>query len=232
MTAVSQRLRRPASAEIYEDLRQSIVRLELAPGSFIYETALAEKYGASRTPVRQALARLERDQLLEVLPQRGAQVAPLSIRLISEAQEVREILEIASIGTLARDWDDGALRYRLIEDQLAENLEQQTDAASRNDVLSFVALDGDFHSLLLGAADNVTLQRHVESVRLHLQRLRYLELEFMHHELRSVEQHRELVALVRENDSDAARQAMAAHLALAADIRHIIYSRRADLFKE
>lgn len=232
MSAPASETRRSASDAIYDDLRNDIVRLVLEPGSFIYESALATKHGASRTPVRQAFARLERDHLLEVIPQRGARVAPLSVRAITEAQTVRESLEITAIGELATQWDRDDLRFRLIGGEIEHNLDQQTRAAHDRDSMAFVGLDSAFHSLLMNAAGNSTLQRCVESVRLHLQRLRYLELEFMRHEHRSVEQHREIIAAVIDNDITTSRAVMADHLALVAEVRETIYSRRSDIFED
>jgi len=145
---------------------------------------------------------------------------------------VREVLEIESIGRLAGMWDDDQLAFRLVADEFAQSLEEQDKAAESQDFAAFVNLDSAFHSLLMRAAGNATLQRCVESVRLHLQRLRYLELEAKRHEFLSIAQHRETVHAVRANQVETARSLMGQHLILAADVRDAIYTRHSDIFED
>lgn len=224
--------KRSLSVAIYEGLRQQIVQLEREPGTFIYENAIAEEYGASRTPVRQAMARLEQEQLLEILPQRGARVAPLSMRKLREAQEVRVILEVASISHLAAKWDSDDPEFRRVERSIVANLAEQDAAADEADYVGFTDLDSAFHGLLMHAAGNETLRQAVEAMRLHLQRLRYIELQVMRHDRYSISQHRDIIALVKNNDVAGAEAALTAHLRHLDDERDDIFAQRADLFQE
>ena len=80
---------------IYALLRHDIVTLRLRPGERLSENELADRFGTSRAPVREALIRLVEDGLIEVRPQRGSFVSPISLRAMERARFVREALEVA-----------------------------------------------------------------------------------------------------------------------------------------
>src|SRR4051812_28202016 len=82
-----------ARDQVYDLLRESIVTAELEPGRQLSENELAGRLGVSRTPVREALVRLRDDRLVEIVPQLGTFVAPISGRAVADAQFVREALE-------------------------------------------------------------------------------------------------------------------------------------------
>src|SRR3954471_16619006 len=86
-----------ARARVYANLRDAIVRADLAPGRQLSENELAASLGVSRTPVREALQRLRDDRLVEIVPQLGTFVSPISTRAVADAQFVREALECAAI---------------------------------------------------------------------------------------------------------------------------------------
>src|SRR5262245_27443007 len=83
--------------QAYETLREAIITLQLEPGKMIYETELAQELGISRTPVREAFRLLLREQLIDVLPQKGARVELISLRKVEETRSVREFLEINAL---------------------------------------------------------------------------------------------------------------------------------------
>src|SRR3954471_10676901 len=86
-----------ARVRVYANLRDAIVRAELAPGRQLSENELAASLGVSRTPVREALQRLRDDRLVEIVPQLGTFVSRISNRALGDAQFVRESLECAAI---------------------------------------------------------------------------------------------------------------------------------------
>src|SRR3954465_11416261 len=90
-----------ARDQVYDRLRASIVTAELEPGRQLSENELAGRLGVSRTPVREALVRLRDDRLVEIVPQLGTFVAPISDRAVGDAQFVREALECAALRAAA-----------------------------------------------------------------------------------------------------------------------------------
>lgn len=87
---------RSAADRAYVLLRQAILDLTFLPGSFLSEAALVDQIGVSRTPIRQALQRLEQEQLIRIFPQRGSAVAPLNLQSFKEAFFIRLSLETSA----------------------------------------------------------------------------------------------------------------------------------------
>src|SRR3954468_21043604 len=96
----------PARTRAYAALREAIVAMELPPGARLSENELAARLGVSRTPVREALIRLRDEQLVEIAPQRGTFVTPISVRGVLDAQFVREALECAAVRLAAEHATD------------------------------------------------------------------------------------------------------------------------------
>src|SRR5579875_1929969 len=80
----------------YQEIRNAIISLQLKPGQMISENELATSLGVSRTPIREALLMLNREALVEILPQRGARVAHINEHKVQEARFVRESLEVSA----------------------------------------------------------------------------------------------------------------------------------------
>src|SRR3954454_20202107 len=96
-----------AGLAVYDALRNAIVTTELEPGQQISENEIADKLGVSRTPVREALARLRDDQLVQIVPQTGTFVAPISVSGVDDAQFLREALECSAVRLAAERADRG-----------------------------------------------------------------------------------------------------------------------------
>ncbi|MGC0252060.1 GntR family transcriptional regulator [Pseudactinotalea sp. Z1748] len=222
--------RQSLSVQIYTELRHEIATLQLRPGTMLFENSLAARYETSRTPVRQALTRLEQEELIEVLPQRGAQIAPLSIQRILEAQEIRNSLEVTAIRKAAELWRSSELRFRRYDEQIRENLREQDHASSQGDLASFARLDGEFHAIFMRVAGNLLLLHMVEQARVHLMRMRYLELRTMRHDERAIAQHRRLHQAVRSNDAERAVLILIDHLQLLTAARAELVAAHTELF--
>lgn len=94
---------------VYRRLRSDILACRLTPGAELHEMDLARGFAVSKSPVRDALLRLENEGLVEVLPRKGYRIAPLSIEMARELFELREVLEPACLTTAAETADDEAL---------------------------------------------------------------------------------------------------------------------------
>ena len=137
---------RPANESIVSALRGEILTMQLAPGDLLSEPEIGKRYGASRTPVREAFAQLRDEGLVETFPSRGTFVTRLSTERIRGAQFLREAVEVAVVERLCTKGIPQPIRA-----SLDDNLAQQRAAVSDADVTLFLALDDDFHGLLAKA---------------------------------------------------------------------------------
>ena len=129
---VRQRERSTSASAIYRDLQSQIVSMALKPGAALGEQMLADRYGVSRTPVREAIIRLSEERLVDVRPQQGTFVSRLDIALIPEAVVIRQALEGATVQQAAR------IATRKDLDRLDDILAEQRFHRDRNALERFM----------------------------------------------------------------------------------------------
>jgi DNA-binding GntR family transcriptional regulator len=157
-------------SQVYAQLRSEIITLTIRPGQALSESELAEVYGVSRTPVREALIRLADDNLVEVVPQLGTFVSRISVGEVTEAQFIRETLERASLPQAIKritKTDEAQLRALLV---------RQADAGERGDLIEWFSTDEQLHRSLLEIAGHPKTWSVVSSIKAHLDRVRMLSL--------------------------------------------------------
>ena len=136
--------------EAYRRLEEMIVTLELAPGSLVSESILSRQLGIGTTPIREALQRLAREYLVDIIPRRGVVVTTIDVRRQFEVLETRRELDRLLSSAAAR-------RSSAIERKwFAENLDHTRTAIAANDVREFLRLDAELNQLLSRAARNAT----------------------------------------------------------------------------
>ena len=134
--------------QVSQNLKDKIINNEVLPNSYLDEKAICEALGVSRTPVREALARLEQDGLVVFLPRRGVMVSDLSLQTIIELIHIRKVMEPALLRPYFRLYDKSVLR---------EFREKQEQALQNDDVETFYKLDYQFHKYLYEG----TKKRHI-----------------------------------------------------------------------
>ena len=200
---------RPAASQIFGFVRDSIVGMELQPGQLISETALAQQFGVSRTPVREALIQLANIGFVEVLPQRGTYVTKLSIAKIMEAQFIREALEVAVVSNLASIEQE-------LRDQVVKHCEKiladQQTAADDDDYMAFQNLDDQFHQSLAIFTNHTRTAELIEAEKAHMDRVRSLSLHVSGQYKRVLNQHGAIIKAIKSGSPDKAATAMSVHL--------------------
>ena len=224
--------RRTLGDEIYYELRKDIVSLKLEPGAMIFENELSNQFEVSRTPVRQALFILSKEQLVNILPQRGAQVAYLSKKKFLESQKLREIIESYAFVEAATKWDASAPFFIQLEKELNESIENQSEATKRGEYITFVYEDEVFHNKILALSENDTLIEVINNLRAHLNRFRYLEVLEAKHEEISVSQHKQLIELLKANNTEQIEDHLIHHLKTLEAKRVEIFDKYAHYFKD
>jgi DNA-binding GntR family transcriptional regulator len=218
---------RPAASQIFGFVRDSIVSMELQPGQMISETALAQQFGVSRTPVREALIQLANIGFVEVLPQRGTYVTKLSLAKIMEAQFIREALEVAVVINLA-SFEQGQ------RDDLVSNCEKiladQQAAAIDDDPLAFQDLDDKFHQTLAIFTNHLRTAELIEAEKAHMDRVRNLSLHMSGQYQRVLNQHTAIIKAIKSGSPDKAAAAMSVHLQDVFSILELIPKEHPEYF--
>jgi DNA-binding GntR family transcriptional regulator len=157
--------RKPLSEHAYEQIRDAIVAGELAPGERLRDAELADRLGTSRTPIREALRRLDDEGLVVTEPNSSTRVAPLDADVATEAFPV-----LAALHALATRLGVPALTPAL-DDRMERTNERRREALARGDTRAAIALDDDFHGVLVAAARNRELARTIERLLPKIHRL-------------------------------------------------------------
>lgn len=198
--------------QAYENIRESIIMLQLKPGQLVHENELATTLGISRTPIRDAFHLLIAEGLIEILPQRTKQVAFISVTKLMESNTVRLSLENTAFQAVAANWDETHPVYIRAKMELDELLQRQADAAKSQDTASFLQLDEAFHKKIMQLTGNNTLIEVVEQVRSHLNRYRFLAMKELVLTKNLVKEHREILACLQAQDQAGVKQTLATHL--------------------
>ena len=187
-------------------LRRAIVHLEIAPGAVVSEAELMERAGLGRTPVREAVARLEQEGFVTVLPRKGIAIAPVTLRDLQALCELRAELEGlgASLAAERRSPQQVSTLVHLF--QPAPRL------IARNDLPRLLQLDWDFHTLLARCTHSPYLEEML--ARLYANALRYWFISFSRagHLDEVLAEHGTIIEAVVRGDSGAARAAMCHHV--------------------
>lgn len=184
--------------KILENIRDAIISGAIKAGSRVSEPDLAERYGISRTPIREAFRQLESEGYLTVIPRRGAVVSEFSEKDVEEFYAIKSILEgyaarRACEKLTAKELD----RLQAINDRLAE-------LASHNDFKTFFKIHNDFHDVFIKAADNEKLRELISSLVTRFQRLRLTSISLPGRMDISVQEHEKIIEAFRRKDVEAA----------------------------
>jgi len=194
----------------YQQLKSRILNNEYPPRFQALEGELADNLGISRTPVREALKRLESEGVVEVIPRRGMRVVPLSADDMREIYEVLAALETTAAELLARrrpGTTELAPMYRAVEDMDA--------ALAADDLRAWAEADSVYHRTLLELCGNRRIAALAERMRDQIHRARLITLTLRPRPWKSNDEHREVLDAVSRGDAAAARQAHERHRARA-----------------
>jgi DNA-binding GntR family transcriptional regulator len=216
--------RLPVVPQIYDALRDAIVRVALRPGQAVSETEMAARFGVSRTPIREALIRLADEGLIDIYPQAGTFVSRIDLGAVREAQFVRETLETAA-AIQAASTNAGVRVFEPI-------LERQERAIRDGDFPEFFASDEDLHRKVFELSGHGPTWRLVQSAKSHLDRVRQLDRPPEATLLEMLRQHRLIVAAIRAGDVAAVIGAVREHATVILKVAPDVASRHPDLFRE
>ena len=191
---------------VYEALRRSILEREFDPGEPLTEHDLSRRFGTSRTPVREALAKLERDRLVRVVPKKGAFVRTISHDEVRELYQVRESLEELVVRLAAPRLDHGEIsgyeaRFR--------ELRARGSAVAYTEVRS---LGEEFHRYLVKQAGNARLTEILEQIREHIGAVWTMSIVAPRRVQGLVREHLAIIDALKRSDGRRAERLMIEHV--------------------
>ena len=196
----------PLREVVCESLREAIRKGILKPGERIMEIQLAEELGVSRTPVREAIRKLELEGYVVMMPRRGTYVANMSIRDINEIFEIRTALESLSNGLAAEHITDEELEH------LQRLLVIIGGYIKEGNMEKIVETDIEFHDLMYHAARNQRLVGIISNLRDQLTRFRTLSMSYPGRLEATLDEHKAIVEAIANGDRKLASKSAEKHM--------------------
>lgn len=194
------------SQEAYAEIKRRILSNEYPGGYQVLEDHLCDELGMSRTPLREALAQLRSEGMLETLPRRGVRVLPLTARDIADIYEVLSALELLAVRSLAEMENN---------DKQVDRLQAEVDAMKRalidDDLDAWAVADERFHRILVDESGNPRLAGAARTLLDQSQRFRIFTLRLRERPTGSTRNHSALVSRLRSHDVEGAVAVHAGH---------------------
>jgi len=191
---------------VYETLRGQLLTCELEPGSEVSELELAGRFKVSKTPVREALARLALDGFVKAFPRRGYRIIPLTISDMNDAFDARRVVEAGAI----------ELACAHITEEELDNLEKlasvRYDGGNGATRQTLVAVNREFHAAIARGSHNERVAQLVLRQIDDLERFFYLGARLRDVNAETMEDHRHIVEVLRKREANAARRVISEHV--------------------
>ncbi len=197
---------KPLREVIFTTLRDAIIVGELRPGERLMEVKLAEKMGVSRTPVREAIRKLELEGLVDMIPRKGAHVADLSVKDIVDVLEVRASLDgLAALLAAERITDEEIDELNHVNSQFVSFLQKENLQGS-------IKKDVEFHEIIYRSSRNEKLIQIVSNLREQVQRFRVIYLKDYVNPKELEKEHKDIIDAICSKDSDLSRRVAQSHI--------------------
>lgn len=197
---------KPLRELVCENIRQAIIDGTFSPGERLMEIQLADEMGVSRTPVREAIRKLELEGFVVMIPRHGTYVADISIRDITEIYEIRTCLDVLSAGLAAERITDEEL------EALNRLLVEIGQYIAENDMEKIVEADTAFHDILYQASRNERLRSIINNLREQLTGIRGRSMSYPGRLVETMDEHRALVDSIAARDVERAQNAARVHI--------------------
>ncbi len=214
----------PLGDIVFDVLKSAVVSGQLKPGERLMEQQVAEELGVSRTPVREAIRRLELEGFLIMIPRKGAYVADISLKDIAQVFEVRAAMESLAAGLAAERITNDQL------DMLERKLVEVKAAVDSSDIEAIIKIDTDFHEIIYNASRNERLVQILSNLREQIQRYRSASLAYPGRLKDTLEEHKELVEAISDRNVALAQRLAKEHIENAENI--IVEGLKLEMDKE
>lgn len=197
---------RPLREIVYEELKRQILIGEIPPGTRMMEVELADDMGVSRTPIREAIRKLEKEGLVSIEPRRGAYASEISIKDMVDVLEVREFLESMAAGLAAKKISNEE-KEKISKASLA--YKKAVESGQTEDIIK---ADELFHKLIVECSGNKTLIQMMNQVQELALRFRYIYYEDFSRYKNMPYEHQEIVDAVASGNEERAKEKAYTHV--------------------
>lgn len=210
----------PLRDVVFNTLRQAILRGEMEPGERLMEIQLAQRLGVSRTPIREAIRKLELEGLVIMIPRKGAEVAHITEKDMKDVLEVRSTLEELVVELAIKNVTDEKIEELKCANKVFES------AIVSKDAVNIVEADVKFHDILYSMTNNARLIQIINNLREQMYRYRveYLKKKECHKQL--LWEHQEIIRAIEAGEIDVATKITEQHIdnqveAVSDALRHL-----------
>lgn len=197
---------KPLRDVVFENLREAILEGKLSPGQRLMEVQLAEQLGVSRTPVREAIRKLELEGLVVMLPRKGAYVANMSLKDILDVLEIRASLEgLAASLAAERISDEDIKKLETIASEFEES-------AKNLDVEELLKKDVEFHECIFKATNNKRLHQLITTLWEQVYRFRVTYVSYDDSSLNLAKEHKLILKAIKKGDIELAKKYATEHI--------------------
>ncbi|MGB7680922.1 MAG: GntR family transcriptional regulator [Candidatus Acidiferrales bacterium] len=195
------------SEKVYRALKRDIIRCIYQPGETLSEKLLTAKYKGSRTPVREAVVRLEQERLLRIVPDRGYFVNHLTLQEVNDIYEFRCAVECLTADRAARNGVDAESLKQLGEFARASYTDGDPVSYGR-----FIDADTSFHVSIARLSRNQMLFRAVVDARTQMERIMYAAMNVHYYGDSAWREHQQILEAIQERNAERARRLMYEHI--------------------
>ncbi len=192
---------------VYRLLKRDIIRGALEPGEALNEKVLAARYQGSRTPVREAIMRLQQENLVRIIANKGYFVAHLTIPELNEMYEFRTAVEALCAELAARRWTDEALI-----DKLSRQAKIQYRIEDRASYEHFIEVDTEFHVGIAQLTRNRLLVRTIADLRCQMERIMFAAIGIGYYGEVPAHEHQEILDAILRREPELACKLMRSHI--------------------
>ena len=196
----------PLRDVVFNTLRQAILKGELAPGERLMEIQLAEKLGVSRTPIREAIRKLELEGLVLMIPRKGAEVAKISAKSLRDVLEVRRSLEELAIELACERMSEEALEELTLAQQKFKR------AITSGNAMEMAETDEHFHEIIFQGTENERLTQILNNLREQMYRYRLEYIKDADKRQVLIVEHENILAALKSRNIAQAKNAMREHI--------------------
>ncbi len=196
----------PLRDVVFKTLRQAILTGELKPGERLMEIHLANRLGVSRTPIREAIRKLELEGLVTMIPRRGAEVAQITVKNLKDVLEVRKALDALAIELACE---------RITEEELValeEACIKFEEATLTKDARLIAKEDVELHHIIVKASRNDKLDQMVNNLAEQMYRYRFEHVKDAAQHQRLIEEHKIILESLRSKNNNKASEAVKIHI--------------------
>jgi DNA-binding GntR family transcriptional regulator len=193
-------------------VKDSIINGRLKPGERVPEHEIAESFGISRTPIREAFRQLESEGFITVIPRKGAVVSPITAKDVSEFYSIKSLLEGYAAGLACGKFTEKEIK------RLTQINKQMQKHAAKNDVRGFYLLDNQFHEVFLSSSGNDKLCVLAHQIAQQFERFRIMALSLPGRMNTSIKQHEDIIKAFTEQKAELVEKLVRANAELSSKV--------------